>query len=46
MKQANIIWDVKTLEAYLADPQKVVPGNKMPFPVSRPSRTALTLLLS
>jgi nitrite reductase (NO-forming) len=32
MKQANITWDVKTLDAYLADPQKTVPGNKMPFP--------------
>ena len=32
MKQANIVWDVKSLDAYLADPQKVVPGNKMPFP--------------
>src|SRR6185437_4588818 len=32
MKQANIIWEAKTLDAYLADPQKVVPGNKMPFP--------------
>ena len=32
MKQANIVWDAKTLDAYLSDPQKVVPGNKMPFP--------------
>lgn len=32
MKQANIAWDAKTLDAYLTDPQKVVPGNKMPFP--------------
>jgi nitrite reductase (NO-forming) len=32
MKQANITWDAKTLDAYLADPQKLVPGNKMPFP--------------
>src|SRR5215472_17644188 len=31
MKQANITWDGKSLDAYLADPQKVVPGNKMPF---------------
>jgi len=31
MKQANITWDAKSLDAYLADPQKVVPGNKMPF---------------
>jgi nitrite reductase (NO-forming) len=32
MKQANIVWNVATLDAYLADPEKVVPGNKMPFP--------------
>ncbi len=32
MQQANITWDAKTLDAYLTDPQKVVPGNKMPFP--------------
>ena len=32
MKQANISWDAKTLDVYLADPQKTIPGNKMPFP--------------
>jgi nitrite reductase (NO-forming) len=32
MTQANLVWDAKTLDAYLTDPQKVVPGNKMPFP--------------
>ena len=32
MKDANLTWDGKTLDAYLDDPQKVVPGNKMPFP--------------
>jgi nitrite reductase (NO-forming) len=32
MKGANIAWDAKTLDQYLADPAKVVPGNKMPFP--------------
>jgi nitrite reductase (NO-forming) len=32
MKGANIAWDAKTLDAYLAEPEKVVPGNKMPFP--------------
>ena len=31
MKGANITWDDKTLEAYLADPQKAIPGNVMPF---------------
>lgn len=32
LKSANLTWDAKTLDAYLADPQKLVPGNKMPFP--------------
>jgi nitrite reductase (NO-forming) len=32
MKNADIVWNEKTLDAYLADPQKFVPGNKMPFP--------------
>jgi nitrite reductase (NO-forming) len=32
MKGSNITWDVGTLDAYLSDPQKLVPGNKMPFP--------------
>ena len=32
MKQANLTWDAATLDAYLTDPQKVVPGNHMPFP--------------
>lgn len=31
MKRANLTWDEKTLEAFLAAPQKVVPGNKMPY---------------
>jgi nitrite reductase (NO-forming) len=32
MKQANIVWNAETLDKYLTDPAKVVPGNKMPFP--------------
>jgi cytochrome c len=31
MKAAKITWDDKQLDDYLADPQKVVPGNVMPF---------------
>ncbi len=31
MKQSNITWNEQTLAAYLADPQKAVPGNHMPF---------------
>ncbi|CAM5472298.1 Cell division protein FtsP [Afipia felis] len=32
MKQSGITWTPEKLDAYLTDPQKVVPGNKMPFP--------------
>ena len=32
MKAANLVWDAATLDAYLLDPQKLVPQNKMPFP--------------
>lgn len=31
MKTAGVNWNSKTLNAYLADPQKAVPGNVMPF---------------
>jgi nitrite reductase (NO-forming) len=32
MKQSGLVWDGNTLDAYLADPQKLIAGNKMPFP--------------
>lgn len=32
MKQSGITWNVQTIETYLGDPQKLVPGNRMPFP--------------
>jgi nitrite reductase (NO-forming) len=32
MKQAALTWDALTLDAYLAEPAKIVPGNRMPFP--------------
>jgi len=32
VKASNLTWDTKTLDAYLSDPQKTIPGNKMPFP--------------
>jgi nitrite reductase (NO-forming) len=32
LKQAALTWDAATLDAYLVDPQKLVPGNRMPFP--------------
>lgn len=31
MKGAGYAWDAAKLDAYLADPQKALPGNVMPF---------------
>jgi cytochrome c len=31
MQRANIVWDDKSLDAYLDRPQQEVPGNTMPF---------------
>jgi cytochrome c2 len=31
MKQSNVTWDEHTLDAFLADPQGFIPGNRMPF---------------
>ncbi|HET7714823.1 MAG TPA: multicopper oxidase domain-containing protein, partial [Bauldia sp.] len=32
MLDSGLVWDEATLDAYLKDPQHVVPGNRMPFP--------------
>jgi nitrite reductase (NO-forming) len=32
MRQTDIVWDAKNLDAYLADPAMTIPGNRMPFP--------------
>ncbi|MDQ8727589.1 cytochrome c family protein [Bradyrhizobium sp. LHD-71] len=31
MKNSGIVWDAKTLDAFLESPQKAVPGNRMPY---------------
>jgi cytochrome c len=31
MKRSGIVWDDDILDAYLEAPQKVVPGNRMPY---------------
>jgi cytochrome c len=41
MKKAGFAWTVPKLEAYLADPQKLVPGNEMPIAgISDPQQRA------
>lgn len=32
LKSANVVWDDNTLDAWITNPQLVVPGNKMTFP--------------
>jgi cytochrome c2 len=32
MKAAGIVWTPEMLDKYLANPKKLVPGNRMPFP--------------
>jgi cytochrome c len=32
MKNSNIVWDEKSLNAFIMAPQSAVPGNTMPFP--------------
>jgi cytochrome c len=31
MRRSSIVWNARTLDSYLADPQKEVPGNRMPY---------------
>lgn len=38
MKSANLTWDETTLDNYLANPMKVVPGGKMPLGAPNPTQ--------
>lgn len=31
LKRSGLTWSEKTLDAFIADPQAVVPGNRMPY---------------
>lgn len=31
MKKSNVVWNEETLDAYLTNPHKYIPGDKMPF---------------
>ena len=31
LKRSNITWTPQTIDAFIADPQKVVPANRMPY---------------
>ena len=32
LKSANLVWDEQTLDAWITDPQALIPGNQMHFP--------------
>jgi cytochrome c len=32
LKRSGVVWDEKTLDAWLKDPEKLIPGNDMTFP--------------
>jgi cytochrome c len=44
MKQSGIVWDEKSLDAYLTAPQKAVPGNIMPFSGLKDARDRADLI--
>ena len=31
MKRSDVVWDAETLDKYVADPQALIPGNRMAF---------------
>lgn len=45
MKRSNITWDKDTLAAFIADPQKAVPANRMPY-AGMPDVTDVTDLIA
>ena len=45
MKNSSIVWDEKSLDAYIMAPQKTLPGTTMPFP-GTPSQEERTDLIA
>lgn len=31
LRRSGIVWNVQTMDAYISDPQKAVPANRMPY---------------
>lgn len=40
VKAANVVWDEKTIDKWLTNPQKFIPGQKMGFQVNDPKDRA------
>ena len=45
LKRSGIIWTPKTLDVYIADPQKTVPANRMPYAGMPEARDRADLIL-
>jgi len=45
LKKSGITWTPKTLDAYVADPQKAVPANRMPYAGMPEARDRADLIL-
>jgi len=43
LRKSGITWNAATLESWLADPEKLVPGNDMPFHVESSAERALII---
>jgi cytochrome c len=44
LKSSGVVWDDKSLDAWLADPQSFVPGNTMAFPGVKDGRSRADLI--
>lgn len=44
LKSADIVWNDKTLDAWLADPKALVPGNSMTFPGIKDAKARANLI--
>jgi len=44
LKHASIVWDEKTLDEWIKDPQHFIPGNEMTFPGIKDAQTRADLL--
>jgi cytochrome c len=44
LKSANVVWDDNTLDAWITNPQLVIPGNEMTFPGVKEPQQRLDLL--
>ena len=44
-KRSNITWSPETLDTYITDPQKLVPGNRMPYAGMADARDRADLIM-